>query len=82
MPGAIDRRALVAGLAALAGCDRVPEAQAQVPSPTPPPPPLKSLTPFSIGTCVQAAQMADPVWAALATQNCNQLTPEWEMKME
>ena len=82
MTAELDRRALLAGFAALAGCDRIHPSQAQAASPLPPSPPLKSLAPFRIGTCVQAAQLADPVWAALASQNCNQLTPEWEMKME
>ena len=83
MSGRLDRRAVLGGLTALAGCDRLKPAEARAATQvSPPPPPLKSLVSFRIGTCVQAAQMADPVWAALATQNCNQLTPEWEMKME
>lgn len=81
---ALDRRVLLTGLAALAGCDRIGLSQANVAPATPtiPPPPLKTLAPFRIGTCVQLLQISDPIWAALAAQNCNQLTPEWEMKME
>lgn len=82
--GVLDRRMLLTGLTALAGCDKIglSQAQAEAAPPSVPPPSLKTLAPFRIGTCVQAGQIADPVWAALAAQNCNQLTPEWEMKME
>jgi endo-1,4-beta-xylanase len=44
--------------------------------------PLKSVAPFPIGTCVQAAQLDDPAFAALVTAQASQLTPEWELKME
>ena len=63
---------------ALAACDRFASAQ------TAPLhiPPLKSIAPFPIGTCVQAANLNDTPWRELATAQVNQLTPEWEMKME
>ena len=75
------RRALLAAplaLGALSACDRFATAQ-----PAPPTvPPLKSVAPFPIGSAVMSGQFDDPAWVALARQQVNQLTPEWEMKME
>lgn len=45
-------------------------------------PPLKSLAPWTLGTCVQTPQLNDPQWVELATTHFNRLTPEFEMKME
>ncbi|MBO9710833.1 MAG: endo-1,4-beta-xylanase [Caulobacter sp.] len=45
-------------------------------------PPLKAVAPFRIGTCVQALHLDDPSFVALARRQVNQLTPEWQMKME
>ena len=64
---------------------RFPRAAAR--SETPPAttsnlPPLKSVAPFPVGTCIQAAQLHDPDFAALVAAQVSQLTPEWEMKME
>jgi endo-1,4-beta-xylanase len=74
----LNRRAVLGSALALAGCHR--PADAQVPAPVVPP--LKSVSPFPIGTCVQAGQLSKPGWVDLATAQCSQLTPEWEMKME
>ena len=73
-----DRRAILAGALALAACRPAAEAQ---PAPVRLPP-LKSLATFPVGTCVQAAQLADPIFAALVADQASQLTAEWEMKME
>ena len=72
------RRGFLAGALALGACDRsvgAPAAPVHIP-------PLKSAAPFPVGAAVQAAQLADPAFAALAAAQVSQLTPEWEMKME
>lgn len=77
----IGRRALLAAplaIGALAACDRLAIAE---PSPVDVPP-LKSVAPFPIGSAVMSGQLDDPAWVALARAQVNQLTPEWEMKME
>ena len=69
---------VLASSLALTACGR--DAQSQpVPANLPA---LKAVAPFRIGTCVQAAHLADPAFAALLTREVSQLTPEWEMKME
>jgi endo-1,4-beta-xylanase len=72
-----DRRAVLAGALSLAAC-----GNNATPAVIPYTPPLKAAAPFPIGTCVQVAQLQQPQWVELATRHCNQLTPEWEMKME
>jgi endo-1,4-beta-xylanase len=74
----VGRRGFVAASLALAACS--PKAVGQ-PRPTIAPP-LKSVAPFAVGTCVQAAQLDDPAFAALVAAQVSQLTPEWELKME
>ncbi|HEX5378396.1 MAG TPA: endo-1,4-beta-xylanase [Phenylobacterium sp.] len=74
----LDRRIVLAGALALSACNRRADAQtAPVDLP-----PLKSVASFPVGACVQAAQLADPAFAALVAAQASQLTPEWEMKME
>lgn len=73
----LSRRFLLAAPFALAACARS-EAVAQAPAPAP----LKSLVPFPVGTAAMAGHFDDPRWTALATEHFNQITPEWEMKME
>jgi endo-1,4-beta-xylanase len=74
------RRALLAGLpaAALAAC----EGRAQTPAAAVLDVALRDVAPFPIGTAVMTGQIEDPAWRALADRHVNQLTPEWEMKME
>jgi len=69
---------VLASALALGACDRRSAAQA-APADLPP---LRTLAGFPVGTCVQAAQLDDPAFAALAAAQVSQLTPEWEMKME
>jgi endo-1,4-beta-xylanase len=76
-PAPLHRRAFVASGLALAAC--APKARSQPPLSLPP---LKSAAPFPVGSCVQAAQLDDPNFAALIAAQVNQLTPEWELKME
>ncbi len=73
----VGRRAFVAASLALAACN--PRA---VGEPRFALAPLKSVAPFPVGTCIQAAQLDDPAFAALVAAQVSQLTPEWELKME
>jgi endo-1,4-beta-xylanase len=76
----ISRRAVLASASALALSACGPKAQGQpVPGNLPP---LKNIAPFPIGSCVQALHLDDPALANLLARQVNQLTPEWEMKME
>jgi endo-1,4-beta-xylanase len=43
---------------------------------------LKDLAGFPMGVCVMSGQVADAGWRAVADRHFDQLTPEWEMKME
>jgi endo-1,4-beta-xylanase len=74
----LGRRAFVASTLALAACG-VKAAEDQPPISIAP---LKSVAPFPIGACVQAAQLDDPALVDLMTTHVSQLTPEWELKME
>ena len=71
------RRSILASALALAACN--PKAIGQ---PRQALAPLKSVAPFPVGTCIQAAQLDDPAFAALVAAQVSQLTPEWELKME
>ena len=71
------RRAVLATAAAagLAACDgRAEPGAAAVP--------LKLLAPFPVGTCVMSGQIGDTGWRAPADAHFDQVSPEWEMKME
>ena len=73
----VGRRAFIAASLALAAC--TPKARSQ---PSIAVAPLKSVAPFAVGTCIQAAQLDDPAFADLVAAQVSQLTPEWELKME
>jgi endo-1,4-beta-xylanase len=73
----VGRRAFVAASLALAACSPKAVGQARLDIA-----PLKSIAPFPVGTCIQAAQLDDPAFAALVAAQVSQLTPEWELKME
>lgn len=74
----VSRRAVLGSSLALAACGQ--KAQGQ---PVPPDlPPLKAAAPFPVGAAVQALHLDDPALAALLRRQVNQLTPEWQMKME
>ncbi|ESQ76007.1 endo-1,4-beta-xylanase [Asticcacaulis sp. AC402] len=72
----MDRRALIAGAAALTlstpACAAYPPGL----------PPLKSVSTYPLGVAVRHLHLSDPDWARLAVTNFSQLTAEWEMKME
>lgn len=75
----------MAGGMALAGCRDRAAATASTDAPADPlkpVPPLKMALPFPVGTAVMSGLLDDPALAALVTGNCNQVTPEFEMKME
>jgi len=73
----LHRRAFVASGLALAAC--APKAESQPPVAIRP---LKAVAPFPVGSCIQSSQLDDPALAALYAAQVNQLTPEWELKME
>ncbi|MFC5372808.1 endo-1,4-beta-xylanase [Brevundimonas faecalis] len=75
----ISRRAALAAPLALAACG---SAQSPAQPPTPAVGPLKAAAPFPVGLCAMTGQFDDPQWVAAARRNFNQITPEWEMKME
>jgi endo-1,4-beta-xylanase len=77
----LSRRSVLAGALALGACSRS-EPSIAAPEEVWPPPPLKAAAPFPIGVCAQVSHLHDPTWVQLATAQCSQLTPEWEMKME
>ena len=74
----IGRRAFLGSTLALAACDRFAAAE---PTPADDLPPLK-IAPFPIGACARSNHPDDPAWRALALRNLDQITAEWEMKME
>ena len=77
MTGGVGRRTVLASALSLAAC--APRALSQPPIAIAP---LKSAAPFPVGTCVSAAQLDDPAFAALVAAQVSQVTPEWELKME
>jgi endo-1,4-beta-xylanase len=80
----MDRRAWLAGAVGLIGAAGTGAALLKTGAYArqSPLPALKSLAPWTLGTCVQTPQLTDPQWIDLATTHFNRLTPEFEMKME
>lgn len=74
----VSRRAVLGSSLALAACGQTAQSQ-PVPANLPP---LKTIAPFRVGSSVQALHLDDPALAALLRRQVNQLTPEWQMKME
>jgi endo-1,4-beta-xylanase len=75
---ALDRRLFLGSGLALAACGR-PAAQ------TPPGDlarPLKDLVPAPFGATGMTGQLNDSAWVEAVLRHCDQLTPEWEQKME
>ncbi|MEN5364407.1 endo-1,4-beta-xylanase [Brevundimonas intermedia] len=73
----LDRRTLLLSSLSLGACGAT--------SPTPPAAPvvaLKTLCPFPVGVCATALQLEEHGWTELVLSQFNQLTPEWQMKME
>jgi endo-1,4-beta-xylanase len=71
----ISRRSILAAPLAAAACAAAGPAQTTLT-------PLKSIAPFPVGVCAMTGHFDDPAWVDLATRHFNQITPEWEMKME
>ena len=77
------RRALLAALPALAlGACAPREAAGAAGTQALQAPPLRRLAPFPVGTAAMTGQLRDPQWSRLALGAFDQVTPEWEMKME
>ena len=77
----MDRRRLLAGLAASSlapgACSRATADPVPVDVP-----PLKSATPFPLGVAAMTEQFDDSGWNELVRTNFDRVTPEWEMKAE
>ena len=82
----MDRRRLIAGLAAAslapAACNRAEAVAAPASEPSDDLPPLKSLAPFPLGVAAMTEQFADPQWDRLVRRHFGRVSPEWEMKAE
>lgn len=74
----LNRRLLLAAPLALAACQGAAPAGAAPTTLRP----LKSIAPCPVGVCAMTGHFDDPAWVDLATRHFNQITPEWEMKME
>jgi endo-1,4-beta-xylanase len=74
---------LVGGLSALAlgACGRQGAASANAAG-LRSAPPLKDAASFPVGTCLMTPELQDPALVDLALRHFNQITPEFEMKME
>jgi len=72
------RRLILAAPFALAACQGAAPAGAMPTAAQP----LKSIAPCPVGVCAMTGHFDDPAWVDLATRHFNQITPEWEMKME
>jgi len=79
-----NRRALMAGLMGfgLGACGNVDGSRADVPNVPEITWPLKDFVPSALGCCVMLHQLDDPQYRQLLLSNFNQITPEFEMKME
>lgn len=75
----LTRRSMIGSTLALAACEQ--PARSQTIGPIAPLAPLRA-APFPVGACVQAGQLTDPAFSGLVASQFNQVTPEWEMKME
>jgi endo-1,4-beta-xylanase len=79
-----NRRTLITGLLGLGlgACGEVVKPKAGVQSLPEITWPLKDFVPSSVGCCVMLHQLSDPQYRNLLLTNFNQITPEFEMKME
>ena len=77
-----DRRALLIGALALAACEgraqpvrRAAERSGLLPA-------LKAAAPFPVGVAVNTDRLAEPQYLGLVARHFDQVTAEWQMKME
>lgn len=76
---AATRRSVLAGGLALAACSREADAG---PSPLPELGALKSHAPFPVGAAIRSDFLAAPDYRTLVRAHFDQVTADWEMKME
>jgi endo-1,4-beta-xylanase len=78
------RRAFIGGFMGLGlgACGKVGGSKANVQSLPEITWPLKDFVPSAVGCCVMLHQLKDPQYKQLLLENFNQITPEFEMKME
>lgn len=72
------RRSILAAPLALAACDRLAAAQ----TPAPEAAPLKDVLPCPFGATAASAQLDEPLFVETMLKHVDQVTPEWELKME
>jgi endo-1,4-beta-xylanase len=77
-----DRRALLIGALALAACEGRAQPARSRPGGAGPLPALKDAAPFPVGVAVNTERLADPQELALVARHFDQVTAEWQMKME
>lgn len=76
----MDRRMFLAAPVALAACNPF-AAQASDP-PAPEAAPLKSILPCPFGATAMSGQLTDSIFVDQMLKHVDQVTPEWELKME
>lgn len=77
-PPELTRRSILAAPVALAACDRFANAQTSAPVAAA----LKDTLPCPFGATAMTGQLTDPVFTAAMLRHVDQVTPEWELKME
>jgi endo-1,4-beta-xylanase len=75
----LDRRSVLAGALTLAACGPAAEAD---PAPPPVEGGLKTHAAFPVGAAVRSDLLAEPAYAALLRTHFDQVTADWQMKME
>lgn len=81
----LDRRSVLAGALALGACSREArsgEVAAMGSSRTAGAMTLKSAAPFPVGAAIRTDRLDDPLYADLLVRHFDQVTADWEMKME
>lgn len=73
------RRLVLGAGAALAACRGRAEEVAPTAGPLPP---LRDAAPFPVGAAVNTGALADPAYASVLVSQFDQVTADWEMKME
>lgn len=79
-PSSLSRRLFLGAPVALAACDRF--AQAGTAPAAADAAPLKAVVPCAFGATAASAQLDDPAFTAAMLRHVDQVTPEWELKME
>ncbi len=76
--GYLSRRAVLGSALALTACGSHAQGAGGIGSL----PPLRQVAPFPVGAAINTGQFGDPALVDLLTTQFNQVTADWEMKME